>query len=499
MPNRLPFLIALLLILAALAFFIFFAGLKEAALAFHEVDFPFYMQFSARLFDPALSAGYTINPEGGNFLGFTGVEGADHFHQSLHFEPFKYLFALLYRSFPMPQAVFAFIGVLYVLPALYLFRIHPKQGVQVWFPLLFTLLYLGYPAAAHTVTFDLRPRVLLVPTLLLAVLSIHYRRPVWERILCFGLLFLVREEALLLGLLLIVYELLHDGPPKPRVWTTSLFLVAWLVGLAAIYAYFRWTGYQIDARTSPLAPLAASPGLWFGGGLLFTILVVVWLRLWVPLRQRIPRPGLAQLVWYGLICLSICWPLLQPLARGGASSGEIAAWLRLNLSQQALYYSAALLFLVLLYNNLAAPGAQRKFLAALTVIAGLCLLYSAATLPGFVRAYNNQTGPAQLVTDLRAQTDRQTTYILSDYATIQAFYDYERVFAYQRLPWRLVKGKPRYYPQNQAAVERLLREKIDYIAVSRTSQDEIQALLDSAGLKPTERLENEGYVVMRLR
>jgi len=484
----------------AFIFFLAFINLKLHTLSFDQVDYPFYLQFSAKLFDPSLSARYSLNPEGGNWLGYTGVEGKDHFHQSLHLEIVKYGFAVIYRLFGAPEAVFIFIAAIYLLPVIYLYFIHPSnQARDAFFVLLFAVLYLGYPAAIHTITFDLRPRVLLVPFLSLAILAVHYRRPIWERVLFFCLLCLTREEVILLGALIILYNLFRSNNPGDRLISTSMLATIWFISLTLIYAYLRWTKYQIDPTTSPFAPIALHPALFFLGGILFAFLIVGATHFWDPIEQKIAHPGRIQILSYSLIFIFLSWPLFEPLTRPGSAISQKLAWIYMNVSMQSLYFTALLLLLVLVYAYISTPAQRRNYLVALTALAVFSIAFSAETLPGFIQAYRQETGSARLVFDFRDSVQPQTTNILCDYATYQAFYDFERVAVYNRLPWYLVKGNSRYYPKNISALNRLVNDKIQYIVISRTSLDDIQGLLEQSALKPIKVSENEQYLVMQLR
>ena len=73
------------------------------------------------------------------------------------------------------------------------------------------------------------------------------------------------------------------------------------------------------------------------------------------------------------------------------------------------------------------------------------------------------------------------------------------MFVYNRLPWYLVKGKSRYYPQNTSALARLLESKVEYVVISRQSLGDIQTLLESAGQQVIHTEENEAYTIMQLR
>ena len=94
--------VVLALFLTAVVVAAVFNYFKLRSLGFHTRDFAFYLEFAAKLLDPALSNRYSLNPVGYNFLGcpgvdFPGTEGTGNFHQAIHFEPMKYIYAVVYR------------------------------------------------------------------------------------------------------------------------------------------------------------------------------------------------------------------------------------------------------------------------------------------------------------------------------------------------------------------------------------------------------------------
>jgi hypothetical protein len=101
--------------------------------------------------------------------------------------------------------------------------------------------------------------------------------------------------------------------------------------------------------------------------------------------------------------------------------------------------------------------------------------------------------------NLRKSTEKHKTRILADYATLQAFADYQYVYAYPRLPWRVVPGEGRHYPANKLALQALLNDQIDYIVVSKTSMDAVDDLVQQGGLRTVTVFDNSKFVALRLQ
>ncbi|MEK6221751.1 MAG: hypothetical protein N2D54_05845, partial [Chloroflexota bacterium] len=99
---------------------------------------------------------------------------------------------------------------------------------------------------------------------------------------------------------------------------------------------------------------------------------------------------------------------------------------------------------------------------------------------------------------LRETTNKIKTSILTDYATYNAFYDYENVFIYQRLPWFLLQGDERFFPDNREVLDRLLQTKIEYLAISKTSEKTLSPLLKELKISTIVIDETENFVTYKI-
>ena len=73
---------------------------------------------------------------------------------------------------------------------------------------------------------------------------------------------------------------------------------------------------------------------------------------------------------------------------------------------------------------------------------------------------------------------------------------------YNRLPWFLVEGDGRFYPepQNVSALTNLLRNDIEYIVVSQESVADISELLAVSSITASRQFsENRTYKIIQLR
>jgi len=85
---------------------------------------------------------------------------------------------------------------------------------------------------------------------------------------------------------------------------------------------------------------------------------------------------------------------------------------------------------------------------------------------------------------------------LTDENTYQAFYNYEHVTVYTRLPWSLAHEK-RFFPENLPFLLPLL-PKMEYIVTSRASDQDIQTLLVTDNIRSTTVAQNEMYTVLKI-
>ena len=87
---------------------------------------------------------------------------------------------------------------------------------------------------------------------------------------------------------------------------------------------------------------------------------------------------------------------------------------------------------------------------------------------------------------------------MCDYGTYQAFFDYEHVYVYNRLPSHMVAERtdPRY-PENLPVLRELIRQ-VEYVAIARNSEEDIRALLAETDIAYRAIGGNERYAVLIL-
>ena len=413
---------------------------KRRSLGFESVDFDFYMQFAAKAFDPSLTGRYAVNPEGRNI-----ADGKRGLHQTLHFEPVKYVYAALYRWAGSPIALFAFIAALYFAPLLYLAVIatgeSPRENV---FVLLVGVAYVLYPSTPRMVSFDLRPRIFVIPALVALVLAIIYARPASEKMLWLILFLLAREEAVVVAPLLLALDYLRGriNGQRPRVVP---FVLIWLTAVAAVGLYYWWTGYARAVFDHALR--ASTIGFAPQESVLSTVTRFI--------HDLLLTPDLTILFAIALL-------------------GLLAARRR------------------------AVPSSWTMRVLGLTVVA--CAAVQLAVGLRDLPRYWAEARQAQIVFDLRRTTDRLRTTILTDYKTSQAFNDYENLLVYERLPWFVAGGRAeRFYPHNAPLVRAALSTNVEYVVVRNGHLPALTALMAEARVEPRGIRQNREYTILQIR
>lgn len=445
---------------------------KRQALAFHPVDYPYFIQTTSQLLER--HAHLSINPEGFSCFGFYGMEGAGSIHRSIHVEPVKYFWALAGHLFQLPLFVFLFIGVVYFLPVLY-FAVHQPihDRGDALFGVLIAAIYCLYPSAAHAVTFDLRPFSLLAPAFVMCILAVHFRRPMFEKWLLLTLMFMTREESIMLGAVAILYAFCRrQGTVGARVRALSPLIVTWGIWLLVLITYYTWADYATKfnlggARRfggsilrNPVALGTAACGAAVIGVCLFRM------RRFAQSRRALLALCSALVPFAGMYYLYSRNPQVR-------ASGELDL---LYSPRWTLCIYMGLLLCIQLWSELRSGRARRMMLA------GLCLLAAALIPFNFVgersichqgRAWWERRGTAEFVFR-SAESVPRNALLVCDYDTCQALADRRNLLVYNRLPPELATGSNRFFPANKTTLADYLRKHRGYMIVSSKGERDLR-------------------------
>ena len=457
-------------------------------------EFCYYAEMATSLPDAILSEIYNFNPFGQNVFGYAGYEGTENFYQSVHFEPIKFIYALLYGLTGRFSALFLFLSLAYFSPLLYLALVVPlKDRSRQVMALLWAVIYALYPPVMEVASFDLRPRGLLGPALALLLITVLYRRPLWEKALALLFLFAVREEAILLAPFLILIDWLSTAPRKARRNSLAVLSAVWLLGTITALWFFEWGGF---ARSGKIAQvLAGNPG-WAAAALVVGAGFLGWI-VWI-YRTRGSDPAVCRRLQL------IAWLPILGLVGGGGLLAYFNAYETLSLAGLMKYLNAEFLYTArlsvlfaglwgavgLVWEGLRAKG--RKITNY--VFLGLVLLSAVGTVvisprikANFGKNIDRVLVPEHTaeVWDLRAQTDPYSTEVLWDYNTMTAFCDYEHSYGLERSPYFLVGDTDGLnYPENLETLKMLLTDQVEVIVIHRANQEIVEGLLAELSITP---------------
>jgi hypothetical protein len=466
---------------------------KYASLGFSG-EFCYYSEMATSLPDPELSELYNFNPFGQNVFGYAGYEGTDNFYYSVHFEPIKFLYVPLYGLTGRFSALFLFLSLGYFSPLLYLALVAPlKERARQVMAVAWAAIYVLYPPVMEVASFDLRPRSLLGPALVLLLIAVLYRRPLWEKALALVFLFAVREEAILLAPFLILIDWLSSSKGKARRKSLIVLSVIWVVGTITALWFFEWGGF---AQSGKIAQMLAGNLGWAATVLMVGLGFLGWM-VWI-YHARGSDPVLR---WRLKL---IAWLPVFGLVGGGGLLAYFNAYDAPTLAGLIKYLNAEFLYtarlsvlfaglwggLGLVWEGLQPKG--RKY--ANYVFLGLVLLSAVGTVvisprvkASFGKNIDRVLVPehAAEVWDLRAQTDLYSTEVLWDYNTMTAFCDYEHSYGLERSPYFLVGDTDELnYPENVDTLKFLLAERVEVIVIHRVNQEIVEGLLAELSITP---------------
>lgn len=481
---------------------LWFSILKFDALDYHTRDFAFFAQTQARLLDQNLSPQLSLNPDGHNFLGFRGTECEKSLHQGIHLAPIKYIHALLYFVSGNLSLVFLLNSLIVFSPALYLcYFYRNEEKVDQLFCLIISACYLTYPSIQHFASYDLRHYIFLTPFFILAILSIYLDRSFLEKIFFFNLLFFAREEALILGCVVIFYAIATSKKSNietlyrsPVVW----YFLSYAFWFTTTIIYFSWTDYRQEI---PFIERIILPVIFLSSG----SVAILFLR--KHFDKILPHKSFDLI---GFIAILTCF---VPLVYHGGVWRQIDFYSILFFNRYFLYIGCGFI------TTLAIWRVFRKKLPRIII---LCCLFGAfaffmyanspfMNMPDYVskrerpftvkiQTYLSLKKNAQIVHKISNILDYRSNIVLTDYKTHQAFYNFENVYVYQRLPWYTLPGRERYYPENRTVLQELLRSRIEYIVISKNSYKDLKKEIRAVGIEKQVKLvdQNKSFMILKL-
>jgi hypothetical protein len=388
-------------------------------------------------------------------------------HQAMHFEPVKYIDGVLFFVFKTPIILFLFRSIVFFLPILYLLKVFPVvNNHDKNFLILLSFTYCLYPSVQNAVSFDLRPFIFLGPCFFISFLAVCFNRPKWEILTSFNLMFLIREEALIFAIVIILYALADNYKEKSESgYILRSLLLSWIFWFTLILIYYRWSGYHYHLSSQRLFAFSMIP-------------IVVLIYLFIVRKKLFSIKTIRSLA-----ILSIFAPLGCQFYLSSRSS-ELTQIIKslIFYPRWMLYFSCVLLVSIVLWQTIEKKAFKIFLLSCFSLVLAISVALNYFSF-GKLSSYLEGRRAADLVFSLRDSTDKYNSHILCDYQTYQAFYDYENVYVYQRLPSYLISGEKRFYPANIAILGKLIKERIEYIIASNDKIGTILNLAEKLGVE----------------
>jgi len=314
-------------------------------------------------------------------------------------------------------------------------------------------------------------------------------------------MFFAREEALILGALVLLYCIanIYFGNVKfSELVTLFIFYSVWS---AATFFYLHWTGYSISINKFPpliqgiyIRLISPSP--------LFMLVILAGSIAGFVAAWFIGKRFKENHYFWNVFEFTSIVILILPLGYQLLSDNErVGLDVYLFSPRYFLHYVTVVLLLILLTGYIKVNIRNGIWLGFMTIGVGVIIMVNTLAPNGFLNAYmrfNHLAKLAQPIWSLKENLDPHNSHLLADYSTHQAFFNFEHVYAYNRLPASLVDGNRRYYPKNLPFLLSLMSEDIDYVVVSRTSLDDINSLMTETSIQGLVIFENEQFIGMEI-
>lgn len=481
-------------------------------------DYPFYMQFYAKIYSSTLAhdlAPYTGQCMRGHNAFFYGCDGTGGIHRGLHFDPLKYVLALVYSAFKSPIALSVVYILFFYSPLLYAAWLIRKRLVGDARLLTVAMtVYSVFPGALVVVNDALRLMTFFFPFFTLLFLAILYRRSALEQFLFLNLLLITREEAIVIALVPIAFMVLREylegvgdlrqklrgfarGRSIKLLINTLLWIVPTAIYLRWISASYAVTGGDLDsARLGHtarrfMAWIHAHAGLSGLLGLALAIAVI-----WCVVRYH--RTALR------LLATS---PIARAISVVGIVAGAIIALLFLGWTPfpwTELFFFTRIGLLVAILGLLVLLAVMETFskdrpieravwsyaLVAVVVISLGVQLFGDSSIFRTYARNQEKSSDAALVFVARKSIDPVADVVIGDEKTSRALYDVNRAITYNGLPAGLTATSSTAFARTLFANPYGSKT---YVLVEKRDVAPLVALAKQAAVKLRPLLENASY------
>lgn len=491
--NKIPSIALLITFLAMVVLGFVVAEARYEAVQANDVDYSYFVQFSARAFDPSLAPVLSINPiaDGKNMFFLAGPDGAPSLWRWIKFEPIKLIPAFIFSYNHSVLGLFIFYVVLFFLPQLYgafLIWIKPKLGD---FMALALIALAVWPSSLLYAAGNMRPLFVFPSVFICFFLSMLYRRPLAEKIAWLVFFLAIGEETLVLVAATLIWEFFRNRRDGIPTRDTAMLFGLWASWLALTVIYYIHAAYPV--------------WLPFSGYLLFPLLLIGLCGLfgitWLLWRQGAH-------VWsYAPETLLLLVALLPMTFSLFAIDDPFKAALRIAYGQYGLafFYVCTAIVVACVYGH-GRAGLYRK---AAGIFFSICIVLfivseiipHASATREYVARWNAYRNDNALVYKAAATIPKYAPVLL-DENTMTAFYAHDNAYAYNFLPYALFSGTEYTpgFPQNSAQLRTLVfTQPFSYAVFMNKDSYPPLELLKQAGRVPALIEKNDTYSWYQIR
>jgi len=490
--KKLPALALFVVFIVSIVLAFFVATHRHKALIKGNIEYSNYLEFTARAFDSSLAPIISINSfsSGANMFFRGGPDGAPDMWKWIHFEPIKIIPAFIYSLDHSILASFCFYIGMFFLPLLYgAFLLWKQSGNGVLISLALISLAV-YPSSFLYATLELHPYFILPPLFICFVLSLLYRRSLFEKTTLLTFLLLAREEALIFSAAALIWELFRnrrDGTHQRETVILSCIWAGWLV-VTAIYEFNTPYGFY-----PPLPSIVLFPAL---SVVIFAFVTFLW-WLW---RKGTYLWSFVPNALFGLLALT---PTLTSLViLEGYRPPLRLIYGRYGFTFFYLFIAFLMLYM---YENRWTRLQKGVVIGALSLCIGLFAASELIPHPSATREYVARwvAGAQDDALVYRAATSiPKDTPVLLDTTTMPAFYAHDNTYAYNYLPYYLfsTQGNTSEFPQNLPQLKKLIStQEIPYAVLFNSDAPPLLSLLREAGKELTLIEQNSKFSFYRIK
>ncbi len=448
--------------------------MKYLALGFHTRDYSFYTEFIVRFNKPSAEQYFSINPGGYNFLGGSAVDGCSGFYQWIHFEPLRFIHALIFKITHSVQAIFLFNTLLICSPVLSIPYWLKQNSAGLGEKLGWILFFIAFPSMLMLAGYDNRPSMFLGIGYFWILFFFLATKNKTLQYVSFLFLFLVREEALILNGVVCFYLFLQLTKKQIRVTQFLQYLIPLVFYAVVLVVYYRYWGTDLFRHKS----------IHYSFHILAILFLVCCASMYVAyIKNKLQR----------ILFLPIVFFLFQLISMHQAKMFPDVGYFYFNDPRNSFWFTT--LFALFLYIRSNVSKSISSLGAVITILFLVFPLFYKHHLLSTIRQFQSKQVETDFIFDAKKQI-APGDVILTDYTTHQAFIGMKNLYCFDRFPCTIDKTALRFFPDNLIHFHRVI-DHGTWVVVTHSSFERLKTVYtvdDSEILS-----KNNQYIVLRTK